>query len=55
MRVEIYYDEPCDALRIEDNVNHGARGVISLQQSRAKIARELVAIVLRLFRIQGVK
>ena len=53
MRVEIYYDRKLDALRI-DTYNTSWDAVISLQQSRMKIARELTDVVLRLLKIKGV-
>lgn len=53
MRVEIYVDRKLDALRIETTCT-AWDGVISLQQSRAKIARELVDVVLRLLKVKGV-
>lgn len=53
MRVEVYYDEKLDALRIERDTGYWD-AVIPLAQSRTKIAKELLRVVLRLLRIQGV-
>lgn len=54
MRVDISVDKELDALRI-DTRDRSWVAVISLQQSRAKIARELVDVVLRLLKVKGVQ